>query len=153
MAISYIRLQFSDDGDSTGRLWVRAKSFGFLGEGAAYFSVEELREFAAQLSQFPIPSDDPISIAGGYGSIQADGSVCLSDERLGISVKVLDASRGYISVQIRVKQDWDRPGMESSATVVLVTTYQPLAKLAMDLAALVAGRVNEATLEGGLYQT
>ena len=114
MADGYLRLRFHDDADGTGKLWARAEADGFSGEGAAYFSVEELEDFAKALAVFPMPPEDPRrSITGGFGNMENPGTV--DQEHLGISVYPADVKRGYIGVQVRMATEiW--PGTRPEST-------------------------------------
>jgi len=98
---NYLRLRFLDDGDGTGKLLAEAEADGFSGEGGAYFTVEELEEFAEALRLFPLPPEDHRrSIAGGFGRKEAPDK--LAQEHLGISVYLANAQRGYVGIQIRM---------------------------------------------------
>jgi hypothetical protein len=150
MAGGYLRLRFQDDGDGTGELRVLAEAEGFSGQGAAYFNIGELEEFAKALAVFPLPLEDKRrSIAGGFWSEERRGE--LDQEHLGISVYPADARRGYIGIQVRMATPaWQgtRPQSKEHVVVEIVTTYQPLSQFSRDLLAVLNGSIKEALLEG-----
>lgn len=147
---SLLRLRFDDDGDGSGKLIARAEADGFAGEGGAYFNIAEIERFATALGAFPLPHDDErLSIAGGFWSQERRDH--LEQEHLGISVYPADARRGYIGIQVRMATELSRgsrPQSRKSATVEVVTTYEPLSRFGKDLREVLAGKLKEAVLLG-----
>jgi hypothetical protein len=143
MAVCYLKLRFTDDGDGTGLLMARAESDGFAGEGEAYFNTSKIKDFAAAIAVFPLPENDARrSISSGFGAPS-------EQEHLGISVYAADRQRGYIGVQVRMATKvWPdtRPMSRKAATIEVVTTYEPLARFSRDLIAMLRGELEEATL-------
>jgi len=140
-------ITFQDDDDGTGELAVRAENRDFAGRGAAYFSIEQLEEFARSLLQFPL-NEPKVGIAGGYWSAKRDAT--LDQELLGIDVYPI-SSRGQLGIQVRVATDqWegDRPELHQSAKLELRTTYEGLKKLSKDLLELIEGKLREVEFVG-----
>jgi hypothetical protein len=147
---NYLRLRFFDDGDGTGKLVARAAADGFSGEGGAYFTVEELEEFAEALQVFPLPPDDDRrSIAGGFGSNEDHTKV--AQEHLGISVYLANPQRGYVGIQVRMATEiWPdtRPESKKQTVLEILATYEPLSKFSRDLVSVLRGSLQEAVIEG-----
>jgi len=145
-----LRAWFSDDGDGTGELKVRAEAGGFAALGAAYFGLEELLRFCEAIGSFPLPEGDArLNIQGGFWSQEQHGQI--KQEHLGINVYFADAARGYIGIQVRAATPvWPhtRPNSKMMATVEVVTTYEPLARFARALKMVLQGKAKEAVLEG-----
>jgi hypothetical protein len=147
---NYLRLRFLNDGDGTGKLTARAEADRFSGEGAAYFNIEQLEEFADSLGVFPFPLEDARrSISGGFSGKEKPHK--LEQEHLGISVYSADAHRGYIGIQVRMATEvWPqtRPESKKQAVVEIITTCEPLSKFSRDLRSVLRGALDEALLEG-----
>lgn len=66
--MNVLRLSYSREDDWHGQLVASADAFGFRGEGAAWFTRDQLLEFARAVATFPIEDKAPPSLAGGvYG--------------------------------------------------------------------------------------
>jgi hypothetical protein len=144
---NYLRVQFFDDKDGTGKLCARAESDGFSGESAAYFSVEKLESFAKSLQEFPL-QERGHSIAGAFGSREKPHE--LEQEHLAICVYPV-GSRGYAGIQVRMATPVSagvRPESKKQAILEIPTTYEPLSKFSRDLLAVLRGSLKEALLEG-----
>jgi len=150
MTRNVLRLRFYDDFDGTGELAADAESDGFAGKGSAYFDIENLKDFAKALREYPLPfGSERLSIEGGYG-LTGDGE--LKDERLAIKVYPVD-NRGHIGVQVRMAAE-PSAGESSESRLVakleLMTTYEPIAQFGKGLLELVEGKVGEVVLQGEL---
>ena len=148
MVHSHLKLTFYGDNDGTGELTAQATADGYAGIGSAYFNIAELKNFAKAIGEFPLPERTRCQIAGGFCSKEVRGK--LEQEHLGIDVYPVD-HRGHIAIQVRAAtQLWQdmRPDSQKTARFEIITSYEPLAKLSRQLLALVAGTVDEATLEG-----
>jgi hypothetical protein len=152
MSHGSLTLRFSDDGDGTGKLSIEAESQGYSGKGSAYFGIERIREFAQGISEFPLPDLVRCSIAGGFYSKEVQGR--LEQEHVGIGIYPVD-HRGHIGVQVRMATPmWKdtRPMSQNTATLEVITTYEPLARFSKELLALVSGMAQEATLKGEMLR-
>jgi len=110
----------------------------------------EIQEFAKAISEFPLPDARRCSIASGFWSKEVPGA--LEQEHLGIDVYPVD-HRGHIGVQVRMATEmWGdkRPKSQKTATLEIITTYEPLARFSKDLLAIVSGATSEATIEGDI---
>src|SRR5579862_5210927 len=104
---NHLRLWFGNDGGGSGKLFAQVEADGFSGEGAAYFTVKELEDFAAALQVFPIPPEDSRrSISGGFRRVEDPNR--LEQEHLGISVYSAQPQRGYVGVQVRIETEAHR---------------------------------------------
>jgi hypothetical protein len=142
-----LRFRFEPDDDGTGRLVVHAAANGFAGEGAAWFSIEELERFASQLRTYPL-IEGGAAIAGGFFDNSARG--VLSQEHVGITVRRLGET-GQLAVQVRLAtevREHDRAEARNAVRLELLTTYNQLERFARDVVALLKGRKDEARLGG-----
>jgi hypothetical protein len=145
MENGYLRLRFQDDRDGTGKLLARAKAAGFAGEGSAWFGISELEEFTAAALAFPLLTDQPVLLRGGFWK---EGQ--LEQEHLAIEIYPIDR-RGHIAVQVRVSSElWASSHKQSqfAARIEIITSYQALSNFMGALRALVNGREEEVLLEG-----
>lgn len=142
----FLKLGFADDGYGTGELYAEAETRGFSGRSAAYFDIEEIKEFAKSISEYPLPERRRCSLASGFGS-KSPGE--LNQEHLSIEVYPID-SRGHIGVQVRMATPiWPEERLDSQrvAKLELLTTYEPIGRFGRDLLALMEGKADQAVLE------
>jgi hypothetical protein len=145
-----LQLRFEDDGDGTGKLLAQASANGFSGKGAAWFSHEEIKEFADACGRFPISGNDKPNLRGGF--FKKDGSGTLDQEHLALSIYPID-SRGHLAVQVRLATEvWDLSRSESQHLVQLeiITSYEPLLRFSRELRALADGKRSDVILDGEL---
>jgi hypothetical protein len=122
MSLSFIRLRFADEEDSTGMLTAEGCCGRFAGQGTACFLVSELESFAEGIGAYPLATTPRLEIRGGYLSIQLHASTSL--------------------------QAGDRPESQSRTVFEMPVTYEALRHLSKDLKALLRGEVGEAFIEG-----
>lgn len=140
----YLALQFIPDTDGTGKLTAEFSSMTFAGKGSAWFSLNELKELAAQLSQFPLPQKETVGVAGGFW----DEPGCLEQMHLRISAYPI-GSLGVVGVRIEVATPIYPPARPNEchyAGAELRTTYEELGRFAKQLLALLNGERENATL-------
>ena len=131
----YLTLHFILDADGTGKLIAEFRSMGFAGRGSAWFGLDELRELAAQLSQFPLPQQEPVGVAGGFWNDDKPGT--LEQVHLQMSAYPI-GSLGVIGLRIQVATpiySSDRPNEYRYAGAELRTTYEELGRFAEQLLA------------------
>ncbi len=146
MSESYLRLQFYDDGDGTGKLVAWAEGHGFAGESGAYFDKLAVEAFATKLEAFPLVGRP--SIVGGFYSKERPGDI--EQELLSIECYPIDA-QGHLALRVRLATElWPPARAESRHAVALeiLTTYEPLRQFSHALLALLRGHLEEAVLEG-----
>jgi hypothetical protein len=140
-------VRFFNENDGTGKLQVRAHCNRFSGEGGAWFGIEELKQFAAALSDYPLSEVDSPAIKSGFYGQDMSGE--LEQEHLSLRVYPIDVT-GHLGVQIRIATEvWPetRPESQHFVQLELVTSYEPLAQFSSQLKALVDGAIEEAVLE------
>ena len=141
-----LHLRFEKDEDGTGKLWARAESEGFSGEGGAWFSAEQIQAFALSLAAFPLEGRP--SLAGGHWSSETPAS--LERELLSIACYPVN-TRGYIGVHVRMASwPFARPESQHIVALEIITLHEPLGRFSREeaLVELVRGTVEEAVLEG-----
>jgi hypothetical protein len=146
MRHGFLTLTFRDDGDGTGKLSAQAEAQGYSGMSGAYFDIGRIREFAQAISEFPLPDVSRCSLASGFWSEKTSGA--LEQEHLGIDVYPVD-HRGHIGVQVRMATEmWKdtRPRSQKTATLEIITTYEPLARFSKNILSIISGSASEATL-------
>jgi hypothetical protein len=140
-------IRFVNDDDGTGKLHVRASCNGFSGDGSAWFSTEELNDFASALAAYPISEEKSPALRGGFYSKDSSGE--LEQEHLSLRVYPVD-STGHLGVQIRIATEvWPqtRPESQHFVQLEMLTTYEPLKQFSSQLKSLVDGIIKEAVLE------
>jgi hypothetical protein len=147
----FLTARYLDDGDGTGKLIVRVEANGFAGESGAYFSQQQIETFAAQLTEFPL-KDRP-TLSGGFYSKTTPGVL----EQVHVALAVYPADRtGRIGVNVRLATEFwpgTRPESQHAVTLEILTGYEPLLRFSRELAQLVKGATESATLtEGGPEQ-
>jgi hypothetical protein len=145
-----LTLTFWDDDDGTGKLSASASANGFSGESAAWFGVKELQEFAARIGAFPLPQGERPEISSGYGHLDEAGNFVMDEEHVALKVYALD-QLGHFGVQVRLASEiWDagRPETRHTVQLEIFTAYGGLAAFSKALRALLAGKVEEAVLQG-----
>jgi hypothetical protein len=146
MRHGFLTLEFSDDGDGTGRLDVEGEADGYSGRSHAYINKDEIKRVAVALSQYPLPQSHGCSLSGGFGKSRGSPA----QEHVGIDAYPVNR-RGYIGMQVRMATAvWSetRPESQSIVQLEIVTTYEPLARFSKDLLAMLDGTASVATLEG-----
>jgi hypothetical protein len=142
--------RFLNEDDGTGKLHVRAHCNGFSGDGSAWFSTEDLKEFASALTAFPIPEENPPAIRSGF--YRKDNSGEIEQEHLSLRVYPIDRT-GHLGVQVRIATEvWPqtRPESQHFVQLEILTTYEPLKRFRSQLKSLVDGAIKEAVLEADL---
>jgi hypothetical protein len=146
--MAHLRLRFDSDDDGTGKLLAQVAAGAFAGEGGAWFSIQQIEQFADAIAAYPLTDKPRPELAGGFW--ERDGSGQLAQELLGISVYPID-HRGHIGVQVRIADalspDIRREKLRR-VQLEITTTYEPLRRFSRDLLALIRGNVTEALLEG-----
>ena len=138
-----------NDDDGTGKLHVRASCNGFSGDGSAWFSTDELKDFAAALATYPITEENPPAIRGGFYSRDMTGE--LEQEHLSLRVYPIDRT-GHLGFQIRIATEVSpqtRPESQHFVQLEILTTYEPLRQFSGQMKSLLDGDIEEAVLEAG----
>lgn len=147
MRHGWLKLEFQDDSDGTGKLIATVEAGGFAGRGGAWFGISQIEEFADSIAAFPLPWKKKCSLAGGFWK---EGQHQLDQEHLGIDVYPID-QRGHIGVQVRIASElWkgSRPESQMMAKVEVITSYQLLNDFSTQLKKLVRGSLEQVLLEG-----
>ena len=146
MSGGFLRIRFVDDYDGSGELIAHAGSNRFSGIGRAYFNTDTIAAFATAIAAFPLSNDARPMITGGFSTTDRPDE--LDQEHLGITAYPI-GSRGYIGVRVRMATPLhagERPESRESATIEVVTTYEPLARFSRDLISMLRGNAEEAVL-------
>jgi hypothetical protein len=147
MRHGWLKLEFQDDNDGTGKLIAAVEAGGFAGRGGAWFGIPQIEEFADLITAYPLPSTKKCSLAGGFWKERGHE---LDQEHLGIDIYPI-GPRGHIGVQVRIASElWEasRPESQMMVKVEVITSYQLLADFSSQLKKLVRGSLEQALLEG-----
>lgn len=143
-----LRLRFEREPDGSGELFVDVRVGAFSGASSAWFDARRLVDFAHALADaFPLSSDVPLSLEGGYwatsGSVLEQLHVGLTFHPIGIT--------GEVGCRVTLASPVDRNRHEarSIVTVELRTRYEPLRVFARSLESLARGTIAEAILHPG----
>ncbi|WP_121455425.1 hypothetical protein [Acidovorax sp. 106] len=145
---STLRLWFEFDSDGTGELFAEVTSGKFSGTGSAWFDAQALLEFGETLaSAYPLPSDTPLSLEGGYW---AKSGAVIEQLHLGLRFYPI-GSIGKVGCRVTlatpVHEGQDRPEAQSMVAVELNTNYEQLRTFAHSIEALAKGAIVEAVLQ------
>jgi len=140
-------MQFSDEGDGTGRLWVSGSANGFAGTGQSWFGTQELKDFAQALARYPLSENHPPTLSGGFF---VPDKAELEQEHLFLQVYQADGW-GHLRIQVRLATEvWPPDPIRTQHRVQLEirTTYQALLEFSRMLQAVIQGKAEEAVLIG-----
>lgn len=140
-----LHFRFEREDEWHGKLVASVATDGFAGEGGAWFNTDELRAFAVSLSAFPLPTESPPSIAGGFG-VSASGP---EQVHLAVTVEPHNA-RGLVRATVRLAMEvWNSEAddLACCTTVRFVVTYADVGQFGPALLAVIDGRAEKATLQ------
>ena len=147
MTSDLLRLQFESDGDGTGELFAEVHCKHFSGVSSAWFSDQQLVEFAVTLAAaYPLPKDAPLTLKGG---IWNKAGTDIEQLHVGFEFYPI-GSIGRVGCRVNLNtgdHEAERPKSQLSVTVELQTTYSRIEAFAKSLEMLAKGSINEAILE------
>jgi len=136
MRDAHLRLRVAQDDDGSAELFADFQAHGFAGHGSAWFNLSEIRDFAAQLGNYPLQGT-PALVGGSWSRAELPAV-----EQIHLSIRAYEVgSRGQIGVRLRAADPCppgDREDAPRIAEVEILTSYSNLARFANQLA-LVAG--------------
>lgn len=138
-------LTYTPENAFDGELCASIESVGYSGRGTAWFSVNQLHSFCAALGEYPISSNSPPSLQGGYWS--DDGTV-LVQTHVGLIIAPYD-SRGSLLVSVQLSSpigELESHDLHRTLATHFRTDYPSLAKFRASLLALVTSETDEASL-------
>jgi hypothetical protein len=154
MSTAELRVIYRPDEDGTGEIIATVKSGVFGAEGSAWFG-RGLKTFLTDLRCFPLTSENPPQIEGGFWNER--GRELWNTERaslkqchLRICIKPY-GSRGTLLVHIELASPfWTSPDddLQNSATVRFLTEYAAVARFADQFEKVLDGEMDEAILLG-----
>ena len=119
-------LSYMPENEHDGELRASIEGAGYSGQGAAWFNVAQLQSFCAVLAEYPISSDTPISLSGGYWN---DDATALVQTHIGLTIAPFDI-RGSLLVSVQLSAPiWD---LESSDKHRCVMTHFRTDYLSLD---------------------
>jgi hypothetical protein len=137
----YLRIKLNHDNDGTAELTAEVSRDGFSGVGGGWFNVSEVEAFATALQAYPLPTDPPPSISGGY----------LGERHIHVSIRAYPVNfSGALGVHVRVASPLyagERPEEQRIAEVELATHYEELRRFALELIRVARAEAHEALLE------
>ena len=142
-----VKLIFMDDRDGTGKLSVQAEAEGYSGKASAYFPIDDLKNFAESIAQFPLAADYVHAISSGFGASKDQPE----QEHVGIEIRLTNVLTSECRSEWQPDVAATRLRSQRATKLEIVTTYEPLAQCSKDLVALVTGIVREAILEGEMF--
>ena len=139
-------LSYKAENEFDGELCATVEGGGFRGQGAAWFSLDELHSFCAALGQYPIPKTPP-TLNGGYWS--GDGGAC-SQIHMGLTVAPYDI-RGNLLVSVQLSEpslEFDGHDLHRSVSAQFCTDYPSLERFRASFLAVLASEAETAILQG-----
>ncbi|WP_375382798.1 hypothetical protein [uncultured Sphingomonas sp.] len=139
-----LRIRFRPDDEWLGRLVVSASANGFAGVGEAWFSKDNLREFAQAITALPLPADTPPSISGGLGGNEKNSP----QDLVTITFEPHNSVGGVRATVHLETANWDgkERGLYNETTIRFLVTYGDLGRFAPALLDAIDGHVEEAVL-------
>jgi hypothetical protein len=138
VAVMFDRDDFGDGAE----VWVDAGNGSFSGIASAWMPISRLREFAGELSVYPLDAANLPRLEASHLDDPERGHVLVSlrltDRRGGLAV--------YVSLATAVWPD-DDSTRQSRVALEITTDYASLQRFARDLERLADGIMNEAVLE------
>ncbi|WP_339347752.1 hypothetical protein [uncultured Sphingomonas sp.] len=146
--MNLLRLHFAPEDEWHGELTAEVSARGFAGRGSAWFAVEELRQFVAALSAFPLQAQALPSITGGFG----DRAEALEQVHLAIAFAPHDL-RGNVRATVQLANEvWnaDAADLEAIVKVGFLVTYPDLDQFGSAFDRHLTGENTEATLRSSV---
>ena len=143
-----LRLQFEREDEWHGKLTATVSARAFAGLGSARFSTEELRQFAAAASAFPLQEESLPSIRGGFGG----SAEAVEQVHLALAFAPHD-KRGTILATVQLATEvWntEEADLASNVTVRFLVTYGDLGRFGPAVIQLLNGEGTEATLQSSV---
>ena len=139
-----LRIRFRPDDEWLGELQVSVSANGFSGVSEAWFSKENLKEFARAIMAFPLQAEAPPTISGGLGGNEKSPPQELVSVTFEPHNKV-GAVRATVHLET---EDWDgkERGLHSETTIRFIVTYGDLGSFGPAMLDVVDGRIEEAVL-------
>ena len=138
----------ADGAIDLGELIVEAHAHGYAGRSSGYFNAQEVLDFAARLTEYPL-AHEPLEIRTGYlrkGTNEVD-------EHIGITISTV-GNLGQVGVFVHLTEVWPaRPETRSEVRLGLLTTYERLRRFGPELARVVRGDQGEARVDGEALRT
>jgi hypothetical protein len=149
MSAAELQVVFRTDEEYTGQIRATVKSGQFSAEGAAWFDrINVKTTFLATLRKFPLPTNDPPMLEGGFWNRGNPKS--LDQCHLRISIKPYD-NRGTLLVHVDVSSEvWKTPDadLQNSATVRFRAEYTSIETFANEFEQVLDGEREVAILKG-----
>lgn len=142
-----LTLRIEYEGESGIELAASASSGAFSGASTAWFSRQELTEFANRLaSTYPLPAGERIEIRGGCGRPRDKNNDAV---HLLVALRPIN-HRGTVGCEIELSSDRFGGGNQSfqqRCHMELWTTYEAIHRFADELSQLLAGTRKDANLD------
>jgi hypothetical protein len=149
MSAAELRLRYRPDDEWLGELDAAVTSGAFSGRGSAWFNREKLKDtFIAALRAFPLSTNDPPLIEGGFWSKERPGA--LEQCHLRIAMRPHD-SRGSVLVQVDLaSESWATPDKDrqQAVTARFLAQYAAIDAFASQLEKVLDGTQESAVLSG-----
>lgn len=139
-----LTLRYQPDDQWLGQLVVSVSVGGFSGVGTAWFSLDNLRDFAEAITAFPLPIDTPPTISGGFGGDEKN----IAQEHVVMTFEQHNA-RGEVRATVRLATEvWKDPesDLAKEMTVRFLVNYSDLGQFGPAMLDAIEGRVDEAVL-------
>jgi hypothetical protein len=148
MRKSQLRLTMEPDDEFTVELHAEVTSSAFSGRGSAWFNPLQVRQtFVPALKAYPLPSDNPPTLVGGYGS--RDDARGLPDHGYLRVIVRPHGLRGSLLVLTEIAtamQSGADDDLQQACTTRFLTSYMALDEFAATLDRLLDGKCDEAIL-------
>jgi hypothetical protein len=147
MSTAELRVIYRPDDDGTGEIIATVRSGAFSAQGSAWFG-RDLEIFLAGLRSYPLSSENPPMIEGGFWKSGKSG--VLDQCHLRITVKPCN-TRGALLVRAELASQVQRSpdaDLQNSATIRFLTEYAAINHFAAEFELLLNGQLDVAILHG-----
>ena len=148
--MSELSVEYQADDEWMGKVAVRVRTDDFAGFASAWISLEHLRDFAAALDCYPLPTEEPPRFEVEYGA-SLDGRtppqtlIRVTLRPYGPLGKVLVRAELWAERDFAISADHD---LHQTVDARFLTDYAAIDRFAGRLKAMVAERSAQAVLEG-----
>lgn len=141
-----LHLIYRPEDEWHGELIATVESGGFRGQGAAWFGIEQLREFCILAGRFPLAGGKEPSLAGGFFN---DAGDALEQRHLAVQLSPHDRLGSILVTVSLATPVWREEGadLHQSITTRFLVGYSDVSRFCASFEAMLEGRTEEATLD------
>jgi hypothetical protein len=135
------------EAEGSVELEIKFSCDGFSGQSSAYFNAQSLATSAERLREFPLTSNEPVTIEGGF--IEDAQSKILREKHASLAfARAHPQGLGPVELRVGAGVPWHhRTGLQHWAEATFVIDYEQLGAIAKAIESLATGKKNAAKIE------